>query len=60
MPTAKNQQQIWHRMNTSLLGDTFQIGVTLSESQMKDPYLAQAEISCHAIQATVSPSAMLS
>lgn len=35
MPTAINQEQIWHRMNTSLLGDTVQIGVTLSDAQMR-------------------------
>jgi hypothetical protein len=33
--TAPQQQQIWHRMNTSLLGDTVQIGFTLSDSQMR-------------------------
>ncbi len=35
MVTANNQDQIWHRMNTSLLGDTVQIGFTLSETQMR-------------------------
>lgn len=29
------QQQIWHRMNTSLIGDTVQIGITLSDEQMR-------------------------
>lgn len=29
------QQQIWHRMNTSLIGDTVQIGFTLSDAQMR-------------------------
>ena len=35
MPTASNQQQIWHRMNTSLIGDTVQLGFTLSDTQMR-------------------------
>ena len=35
-PTAAQQQQIWHRMNTSLIGDTVQIGFTLSDTQMRD------------------------
>ncbi len=35
MPLAQNQAQIWHRMNTSLLGDTVQIGITLSDVQMR-------------------------
>jgi hypothetical protein len=34
MPTAVEQQQIWHRVNTSLLGDTVQLGFTMSEAQM--------------------------
>lgn len=29
------QQQIWHRVNTSLLGDTVQIGFSLSDSQIR-------------------------
>jgi len=35
-PTAIQQQQLWHRMNTSLIGDTVQIGFTLSDTQMRD------------------------
>ena len=35
MVTAINQAQIWHRMNTSLLGDTVQVGFTLSDAQMR-------------------------
>ena len=35
MPTASTQRVIWHRMNTSLIGDTVQIGFTLSEDQLK-------------------------
>lgn len=34
-PTASQQQQIWHRMNTSLIGDTIQLGFTMSDSQMR-------------------------
>jgi len=32
--SSNNQSQIWHRINTSLLGDTIQIGFTLSDDQM--------------------------
>lgn len=32
--TGSQQEQIWHRMNTSLLGDTIQVGFTMSEEQM--------------------------
>ena len=33
--TSQQQLQTWHRMNTSLLGDTVQVGFTLSDSQMR-------------------------
>lgn len=35
MPFASRQSQIWHRINTSLIGDTIQFGITLSDSQMR-------------------------
>lgn len=35
MTTAAQQGQIWHRMNTSLIGDTVQIGFTMSDEQMR-------------------------
>lgn len=61
MPTAINQSQIWHRMNTSLLGDTVQIGFTLSEAQMRDPNLNYqvAEIELHSMVIDVNPSQIL-
>lgn len=35
MPTALQQNQIWHRINTSLIGDTVQLGFTISDEQMR-------------------------
>lgn len=35
MPTASQQAQIWHRINTSLIGDTIQVGISLSDAQMR-------------------------
>lgn len=35
MITALYQKQIWHRMNTSLIGDTVQIGFTMNDTQMR-------------------------
>ncbi len=35
MVTANEQEYIWHRMNTSLLGDTVQLGFSLSDTQMR-------------------------
>jgi hypothetical protein len=34
-PTASQQAQIWHRVNTSLIGDTVQLGFTISDDQMR-------------------------
>lgn len=61
IPTASNQQQIWHRVNTSLIGDTVQLGVTLSDEQMYDPNrnFQVAEIEMHSFIIDISPSQLL-
>jgi hypothetical protein len=61
MPTGIDQQQIWHRMNTSMIGDTVQIGITLSDAQMRDPTFSNqfAEIELHGIIFSISPSSLL-
>jgi len=61
MITAQQQSQIWHRMNTSLLGDTVQIGFTMSDEQMRDPDLKNqfSEIELHGFLLDVSPSQVL-
>ncbi len=55
------QAQIWHRMNTSLIGDTVQIGFTLSDAQMRDiNFVSQfSEIELHGMILDVSPSSLL-
>jgi hypothetical protein len=53
LPLTATQQQIWHRSNTSLQGDTFQIGITLEDNQMKVLEYATAEIELHAINFNV-------
>ena len=60
-PTAINQSQIWHRINTSLIGDTVQIGFTMSESQMRDSTLSNQfeEIELHGFCIDVSASQQL-
>lgn len=59
MPTAATQSQIWHRYNTSLIGDTFQIGLTLSDEQMRQYQYNTSEITLHGMHFVVSPSSML-
>ena len=59
------QSQIWHRVNTSLIGDTVQIGFTISESQMSKldsnnyAYNAFDEVELHAIVIDIQPSSLL-
>jgi hypothetical protein len=35
-PLAQVQAQTWHRLSTSLIGDTFQFEITLNDEQMRD------------------------
>lgn len=60
-PTASQQQQIWHRMNTSLLGDTVQVGFTMNDAQMRDTSFSNqfAEIELHGFILDVQPSQVL-
>lgn len=57
-PAASGSARIWHRMNTSLLGDTVQIGLTLSDDQMRDTTLSNqfAEIEFHGFIMDVTPA----
>lgn len=66
LPKAvNNQSYIWHRVNTSLLGDTVQIGITLSDKQMTDVDLEgglisqDSEIELLGIILDVNPSGVL-
>jgi hypothetical protein len=60
-PTASTQQRIWHRINTSLIGDTIQIGFIISDTQMRDSnrILQFAEIELHSMILDVQPSQLL-
>lgn len=55
------QNQIWHRVNTSLIGDTVQVGFTMSDEQMRDEEFTSQfeEIEIHSIILDVSPSQVL-
>lgn len=58
-PPAGNAFQLWHRMNTSLIGDTFQLGITLSDAQMRNINIATSEIAFHAAILDIYPGPML-
>lgn len=55
------QAQIWHRMNTSLIGDTVQLAFTMSDAQMRDTTLTLQflEIEFHGMVIDVTPSQLL-
>jgi hypothetical protein len=61
MLTAQFQEQTWHRMNTSLLGDTVQVGFTMNHEQMRDVDFNNQfeEIELHGFILDVNPSSML-
>jgi hypothetical protein len=61
MVTAPSQAQIWHRINTSLIGDTVQVGFTMSDAQMRDVNFTNqfSEIELHAFILDVNPSQIL-
>lgn len=59
--SSNNQSQIWHRMNTSLIGDTVQVGFTISDDQMLDPNFNNqfVELEFHAMTIDVRPGGYL-
>lgn len=61
MVTANTQTQTWHRMNTSLIGDTIQFGFTLSDAQMRDVNFNSqfSELTLHGFIVDISPSMSL-
>lgn len=60
-PTDGQQKQIWHIVNTSLIGDTVQIGITLNDAQMSDAarIIQTSEIVLHSFILDVFPSQFL-
>jgi len=57
---SQPQRQMWHRVNTSLQGDTFQIGLTLNDTQMRNLEYATSEIALHAMHFKIYPGPSLS
>ena len=71
MPFATAPYPIWHRFNTSLIGDSVQIGITLSndtpgitnflelDAQMRNLTFATSEITLHGLHLTVDKAGHL-
>ena len=63
--SSNPQNQIWHRVNTSLIGDTIQLGFTINDAQMRavfengSPINATAEVELHAFILDVTASQVL-
>lgn len=59
--TGPEQSQIWHRINTSLIGDVVQFAITLNDEQMRNTDLDHqfAEIEFHGAILDTSPSGYL-
>lgn len=53
--TQYGQNQIWQRINTSVIGDTVQLGFTLSDDQMRDNNSNQNEITMYGFSITIYP-----
>lgn len=52
--------QIWHRVSSSFMGDTVQIGITLTDAQMRINDINSAEIELHAMIFDLYPGPILS
>ena len=59
MQGSSKSDQIWHRMNTSLIGDSVQLGFTLSDAQMRNLDYATSEIALHGVILYVQPGPLL-
>lgn len=51
--------QMWHRLTNSFIGDTVQVGFTLSENQLRVNDINSAEIMLHAIAINLFPGPVL-
>ena len=56
---GSGQAQTWHRQSTSMIGDTVQIGISLSDAQMYDLTISESEMTLHAIVIDLSPGPTL-
>jgi len=53
MPIVQGIYQLWHRCSTSLQGESVQIGITLSDAQMRNITYATSEVTLHGMHLTV-------
>lgn len=58
-PNQENQDRIWHRMQNGFIGDTVQVGFTMSEAQLRNLDSNEAQIALHAIVLTLYPAGII-
>ena len=51
--------QMWHRLSSSFIGDTVQVGITLSDDQMRVNSINSAEIILHSMVFNLYPGPIL-
>lgn len=56
---SQSQDKIWHRIIRPIIGDSFQIQITMSEDQMRDPDVQAAKIILHGILLDAFPAGRL-
>ena len=56
---TQGQSQVWHRISSSVIGESVQFGLTLSDAQMVDPTISTSEIALYSIIADVYPGPVL-
>ena len=54
-----NPNQMWHRLSNSFIGDTVQMGFSLSDAQMRNNGINSAEIELHGITMELYPGPVL-
>jgi len=58
-PYQSVQQQIWHRMSNSFQGDTVQLGLSLSDNQMRNSDSSFADMQLYTITMKLYPGPIL-
>ena len=53
------QDRIWHRQSNSFNGETIQLGITLSDAQMKNNDVQESEITLHALVIDIYPGPVI-
>ena len=59
LPGQVGQDQIWHRVSTSVIGDSVQIGFTYSDAQMRNKAINNKDFALNAIVIELAPAGFI-